>query len=235
MKTYSKIYIFIYASVMIIIVAAVLSFTAISLKPLQDKNIEIEKKQDILSSINVFSVPDDAEEKFNKYITNSYVINFKGEMQEGDAFYIDIKEELNKSLEQRKLPILECTKDDGSEKFIIPVRGKGLWGPIWGYIALNDDYNTIYGATFGHEKETPGLGSDIDQDWFQEPFKGKQLFDKSGKFRCIEIVKGGAAPDNIHGVDGISGGTITSKGLEAMLKDCLSNYVTYFRNKTKIK
>ncbi len=112
---------------------------------------------------------------------------------------------------------------------MVPVRGKGLWGPIWGYMALESDLNTISGAVFDHKGETPGLGAEINTDWFQEPFTGKTIFDESGKFVSITVVKGGADPSDPHGVDGISGGTITSKGLEEMLADCLAGYVNHFQ------
>ncbi|MFC2087108.1 NADH:ubiquinone reductase (Na(+)-transporting) subunit C, partial [Bacteroidota bacterium] len=120
---------------------------------------------------------------------------------------------------------------------IIPLRGKGLWGPIWGYVSLEDDYNTVYGAVFDHKTETPGLGAEINTTWFQKPFKGKNIFNQSGEFVGINIYKGGSgaaanAGDLKHGVDGISGGTITSKGVEAMIHDNLNLYTAYF-NKNK--
>jgi Na+-transporting NADH:ubiquinone oxidoreductase subunit C len=127
------------------------------------------------------------------------------------------------------LPIFVYKDENGNKKYIIPVRGKGLWGQIWGYVAINDDLNTIYGAVFDHAKETPGLGAEINQDWFMNEFKGKKLFDDNGNFISIEVVKGGGAdPADPHAVDAISGGTITSKGLEDMLKDSLAPYVNYF-------
>ncbi|HRW22050.1 MAG TPA: NADH:ubiquinone reductase (Na(+)-transporting) subunit C, partial [Bacteroidales bacterium] len=116
-------------------------------------------------------------------------------------------------------------------KYIIPLSGKGLWGPIWGYIALNEDMTTVFGATFSHKSETPGLGAEIETDWYQQKFSEKKIFDENGDFVSIKVVKGGAPPDNIHGVDAISGGTITSNGLEDMLFDCLKLYEPYLNNK----
>lgn len=225
---------------MVILVAAILSFTAIQLKPRQSKNIEVEKKLDILKSVNLegnYKESGDknsyVEAKYDKYITDSYVIDASGKRKdEVNAFTVNLKKELAKPLEDRNLPIFVCTHDDGLKNYIIPVRGKGLWGPIWGYIALEKDYNTIYGAVFAHQGETPGLGAEIDTRIFQQQFVGKKLFDEKNNFQSIEIVKGGAAPDNPHGVDAISGGTITSKGLEAMLQDCLSSYESYFKSKS---
>ena len=115
------------------------------------------------------------------------------------------------------------------------MRGKGLWGPIWGYIALNDDYNTIFGAVFDHDGETPGLGAEINTDWFRGAFIDKRIFDENGKFVSITLHKGGEgaaqnAGDVLHGVDAISGGTITSRGLEDMVKNTFNSYLTYFKN-----
>jgi Na+-transporting NADH:ubiquinone oxidoreductase subunit C len=121
---------------------------------------------------------------------------------------------------------------------VIPVYGKGLWGPIWGYVSFHKEnitkqgmphFNTIYGVMFDHKGETPGLGAEINQPSFMLPFRGKKIFDKDGSFVSVEVVKGGADPSSLHEVDGISGGTITSKGLEAMLDSCLSSYQTYFK------
>lgn len=238
MNKQGNLYTFIYASAMVIIVAAVLSFAAETLKPRQAKNIEIEKKLDILKSVgkaeNVSSAPDKneyVEKEYDTYITSSFVVNSKGELVQGhDAFKIDLKTELSKKLEDRNLPIFVCKLEDGSEKLILPVRGKGLWGPVWGYISLNDDYNTVYGAVFAHKSETPGLGAEIDKPFFQVQFKGKKIFENDA-FVSIGIIKGGAGKDNLHGVDAISGGTITSKGVEDMLKDCIKSYVPYFNSK----
>jgi Na+-transporting NADH:ubiquinone oxidoreductase subunit C len=205
-------YTFIYASVMVVIVAAILSFTAISLKPMQKRNIEVEKKKNILTSININAITAEAEQVYEQTITRSYVINSKGEVVEGDAFVIDLKKEQAKPLEQRSLPVYEADLGDEGVKYVIPLRGSGLWGPIWGYIALNDNLNTIYGATFDHQGETPGLGAEIATPAFQEVFRGKKLFDNNGKFVSLVVAKAGENAPAEHRVDGISGGTITSKG-----------------------
>lgn len=231
MNTNSNLYTFIYASVLVMVVAAVLSFTALKLKPLQDANVRIEKMQDILASVQIETTVKDAEEKFNKYITKSVVVNSEGKEIDGKAFGIKLKKEYKKDLEERNLPVYVATLEDGSTKSIFPLRGKGLWGPIWGYIALDADMNTIFGAVFDHKQETPGLGADINKDWFQNPFKGKKVFEGEG-FVGINVHKGGkgaaaALGDTEHGVDAISGGTITSKSLEKMIQDCLGSYKVY--------
>ena len=117
--------------------------------------------------------------------------------------------------------------------YIIPLRGAGLWGPIWGYIALLSDMNTIYGANFDHQGETPGLGAEINTEKFQKPFIGKTIFDQSGLFTAVIIAKIGEKSDPAHTVDGISGGTITSKGLQKMLFDDLATYQEFFKTLKK--
>jgi hypothetical protein len=118
--------------------------------------------------------------------------------------------------------------------YIIPVLGKGLWGPLWGYVALKNDYNTIVGVVFDHKGETPGLGAEIATPTFQKQFSGKKIFDDNENFVSVSVVKGGVANSGIsaeYGVDAISGGTITSNGLANMLKICLANYEKYFKNR----
>lgn len=230
MDSNSNVYTFIYASVMVVLVAAILSITAINLKPLQDKNIEIEKKKNILASVDIQATAENAEEIYAEMIVNYYIVNAKGEQVNGDAFIVDLKKERAKPVSDQNLPVFEC-EIDGSVKYIIPLRGSGLWGPIWGYISLEDDMNTIYGASFDHEGETPGLGAEISTDMFEVPFKGKQLFDQAGKFVSIFVAKASETAPEQHKVDGISGGTITSKGLEKMLFDDLSAYEAFFNSK----
>lgn len=214
---------------MVIIVALLLSVAAMKLKPFQDKNIEVEKKQNILAALNIQSTPIDAVELYNKYITESFVVNSKGEkLNDIDAFTVDMKVEVSNPISKRLLPVFVSTLEDGRNAFVVPLRGKGLWGPIWGYISFEKDLNTIYGANFDHQGETPGLGAEIRETWFQKPFIGKKIFENPDHFVSIKVIKGGADPDNLHQVDAISGGTITSKGLEAMIDSCLIAYKNYF-------
>ncbi|MBA4408460.1 MAG: NADH:ubiquinone reductase (Na(+)-transporting) subunit C [Odoribacter sp.] len=229
MKNFSNTYIFIFSIVMVVIVALLLSLAAMQLKPFQDKNIEVEKKQNILASIRIKSTVKDAVDLYGKYITDSYVVNNKGEKQEGvEAFTVELKNELGKPVLERLLPVYVGTLDDQSKAYVMPLRGKGLWGPIWGYISLQPDMNTVYGSVFDHQGETPGLGAEISTEWFQKPFIGKTIFKDSTEFVSIKVLKGGAKKDDPHAVDAISGGTITSKSLEAMLDSCLVQYKPYF-------
>lgn len=225
MKNFSNTYIFIFSIVMVVVVALLLSLAALQLKPFQDKNIEVEKKQNLLASIRIKSTPKDAVETYAKYISDSYVINNKGEkIADLDAFTVDLKKELGKPASQRFLPIFVGTLDDKSNAYIIPVRGKGLWGPIWGYVSLQPDMNTIYGVTFDHQGETPGLGAEISTELFQRLFFGKTIFKNLTEFVSIKVQKGGARKDDPHAVDAISGGTITSIALQDMLDSCLVRY-----------
>lgn len=217
-----------FSLVMVVIVALILAFASESLKPMQKKNVEREKMQNILQSVGLTVSRDDAKENFNKFITEQIVLNEKGEKVDGIAFDIDILKEY-KSGGQKNFPIF-IYENNGTKKYIIPLVGKGLWGPIWGYIALNEDKNTIAGASFDHKTETPGLGAEINQGWFQSPFIGKKVFDESGAYQSVKVIKGGAKEDDLHGVDAISGGTITSKGVEEMLIRTLKTYEPYLKS-----
>lgn len=226
-----NIYTFMYAAVMVILVAAILASVAMALKPLQTKNIEIEKKQDILSSVNIESTAANAAKLYEEKIRNQYVVNSKGEIVEGaNAFNIDLKKERAKPRAEQLLPVYECDTENGL-KYILPMRGTGLWGPIWGYVSIDSDMNTIYGATFDHQGETPGLGAEISTKAFQGEFKGKKLFDQSGSLISVTVKKSGQSAPEEHSVDGISGGTITSKGLEKMLLDDLNSYREFLISK----
>ena len=224
-------YTFIYAAVMVVIVAAVLASVSMSLRPRQTQNMEIEKMQSILASVNIESNSENAEDIYAERIQNQYVVNSKGEIVEGeDAFYIDLKKEKAKPLEDRLLPVYECNTQSGL-KYVFPLRGAGLWGPIWGFVSLDSDMSTIYGANFDHQGETPGLGAEISTDLFQNDFKGKKLFDDTGSLVSITLTKPGQEAAEQHSVDGISGGTITSKGLEKMLLDDFTGYKEFLIKK----
>lgn len=221
-------YTFGFATIMVVVVASLLSLAAISLKPFQDRNIELEKKQNILNSVGIQVEREAAAEAYAKYITESFVVNSDGEQTKGQAFNVDLAVELKKDLKEQVFPIFISQKEN-VKSYILPVRGTGLWGPIWGYIALKEDLNTILGAVFDHKGETPGLGAEISLSWFQEPFQGKTIFE-GDEFVSIKVVKGGAKEDDMHAVDGISGGTITADGVTDMLEERLGNYVPFFEN-----
>ncbi len=227
MKHFSNRYIFIFSTVMVVAVAALLSLAATLLQPAQEKNLEIEKKKNMLESIGITSTRENTVELYSKYITESFVLNSAGQPVQGvDAFTVVLRNELKKPIDQQYLPVFRAFPDDGEKVIIIPVEGKGLWGPIFGYVSLKSDMNTIYGVNFDHKGETPGLGAEINTSEFEGMFPGKKLFENES-FVSVKVNKGGSYPADLHGVDAISGGTITSKGLEKMLFDCLTKYNDY--------
>ena len=241
-----------FAAIMVIIVAALLSLAAIVFKEPQDRNVELEKKQNILQSVGIDVSREQSELEYSTYIKKELVLNNRGEVvnkyktsyldsllminndesnellddiNKQRAFSIDLSKEIKKDISEQKLP-LYIAEVEGETKYIIPLRGKGLWGPIWGFISFNDDLNTVFAAVFDHKKETPGLGAEINTPEFQIPFTGKTIFEE-GKFVPIIVQKGGAN-GNIHKVDAISGGTITSDGVTDMIEERLERYMPYF-------
>jgi Na+-transporting NADH:ubiquinone oxidoreductase subunit C len=233
MNKNSNTYQIVYSAIMVVLVGAALAFVYMALKPKQDENIANDKRQQILSAVHI-TAPSDKEVKntFEKYITEDFIVNEKGEVVDstkGSAFTVDMKSNIKLTGANRKLPVFKCTLDNGEIKYIFPVFGAGLWGAIWGYVAVNADGSNVYGAYFSHESETPGLGAEIAKQPFQDQFKGKALY-KDGQFKSIDVLKAGQKnTDGADYVNAISGGTITSRGVQAMLKNCLSLYDAYFK------
>lgn len=234
MKEFSNKYIFIFSSALVIVVAVLLSLAATMLQPRQERNLEIEKKQSMLESIGIASTVENAEELYDKYIQKGFIINSKGELADSsiNAFTVALRAEQRKPLTEQLLPVFNAESEDGEPLTIIPVEGKGLWGPIYGFVSVESDMNTVHGVTFDHKGETPGLGAEINTTPFESMFRGKKLYE-SDKFVSIGIKKGRARPDDPHSVDAISGGTITSKGLEEMLLHGLGKYNDYFLKSKK--
>lgn len=222
----SNVYTIVYITVLVIVVGAALAFTSMSLKDRQNENAQADKKSQILQSVHIPTTRATVIADFEKYITKQLVVNSKGEEISGvEAFGIDVAAEAKKPADQRQLPVYVCQLPDAGTKYILPLAGMGLWGPIWGYVSFDDDGSTIYGAFFDHQGETPGLGAEITKPAFTDQFPGRQLF-KNGNFYPIEVVKKGQKPLNpdVDFVDGISGGTITSKGVGSMFDNCLQPY-----------
>lgn len=223
-------YTLIYTAVMVIVVAFILAFAAIGLKPAQQKNIAIDKMSQILNSVNIVSTPENAQELYGKYIDDSFVVDANGQLVKGESFSMNIADQLKLPESQRTLPIFICTDNSGSPKYIIPLSGAGLWGPIWGYISIENDGNTVYGAYFAHQSETPGLGAEIEKPQFQKQFQGKHFF-IDGAFMPIAVEKAGRKPQNgADYVDAVSGGTITSKGVQSMLQSCVEPYAQFLES-----
>ena len=224
-------YTIIYAAVMVIIVALGLAFTHQALSDRQTANVNIDKMQQILRSLNIDASAADAQQKYDELVKNAYLITPDGMKVEGSegttpddpAFSTELGDE-----SAAGLPVYEA-EVDGSVKYIIPMDGAGLWGPIWGYLAVEADGSTIYGAEFGHQGETPGLGAEIVTPSFRQQFAGKELV-KDGQFRSVAVVKPGQTAAGRDYVDGISGGTITSKGVDAMLLNSVGQYSNFLMN-----
>ncbi len=225
-----------FAIAMVVVVGALLSLAAMGLKPFQKSNIEREKMQNILSAINIEVERDNAPEAFQQYVKEQVVLNQDGEIVEGDikAFDVDIKKEYRelkanvRASEDMSYPLFVCEKE-GATYYVIPLVGTGLWGPVWGFMSLESDYNTIFGASFDHKTETPGLGAEINTAGFQAQFPGDKVY-RDGEV-AFDVMKGGGGKESEYGVDGITGGTITSKGVGEMIQRTLAVYKTYFEAK----
>lgn len=232
MNRQSNLYTIIYSILLVVVVGVVLSVVYQALRPKQLENIANDTKKQILASAHIV-IPhgETVAEIFDKHIVASYIVNSVGERVDNSTnpFDINMALEIKKPAGERLLPVYECSTDEGM-KFIVPVYGAGLWGPIWGYIAFDANGNTIYGAYFGHEGETPGLGAEIEKPAFQDQFEGKDIFTPTGDFTSVAVVKTGKEPQGKAWVHAVSGGTITSQGVQKMLYESLSPYVAFFTN-----
>lgn len=215
MNKNSNIYIIVYATVMVVVVAALLAVASLSLQARQNANILGEKKEAILSSLAA------GTENYDEFIT-AYAVDASGRKIDGvsadDA--LQLLFDLKGAFEAGTYPVFEAK--DG--RVVVPVTGTGLWGPIWGYVALEKDMNTVSGVVFGHQGETPGLGAEIATEKHWAQYVGKTVFEGS-ELVAIKLRKGGATPGNSHEVDAISGGTKTSDGVSAMLYNSLNAYL----------
>ena len=224
MNTNSNSYTIIYASVMVVIVAFLLAFVNSSLRDLQGKNVELDTKKQILSSLGIKGVQD-AEAEFAKVVKSDMVVAEDGTLTPYEGAFVTSYEKDFK--ENGRAHIFVC-EIEGQTKYVIPVYGAGLWGAIWGYVALNSDKDTVYGVYFSHASETPGLGAEIAGQHFQDEFLGKKTLENGAV--ALGVVKNGKVEKADYQVDGISGGTITSVGVDAMLKACLNSYKSFLTN-----
>lgn len=232
MNTNKNSYIIIYSAILVVVVAFLLAFVYAALKPQQDINVALDKKKQILASLNIRDLSDaEAAAKYTEVVecdviidTNATVIN-KGEKGGENAGF-----KLNSAdLKEGKLAVYVCNVD-GEKKYVIPVYGMGLWGSIWGYIALDADKNTIYGAYFDHQGETAGLGAEIkDSKAWQDLFKGKKIFSADGAAVAIAVKKASDVKNPASEVDAVTGATLTSDGVSLMLQECFSKYVTFLK------
>jgi len=242
-KTDGNVYTVLFAVGMVVVVGSLLAFFASSLKPNIDENKRIEKQQNILYAMGVnqntdtsaeFVATTEAEQEFQKYITKQLVIEGDNITENDEAYLIDVKKEKDKAKKGgvRRLPLFVGEKD-GKTFYVAPIRGKGLWDAIWGYVAM-DENMVIQGAYFDHKGETPGLGANIKQRFFMDDFEGEHLLTDSGEFKGVRVAKGNNDPKNEdktdYEVDAIAGATITGDGVSAMIKSDLQLYVPYFKS-----
>ena len=205
MNTNKNSYIIIYSAVMVIIVAFLLAFIFQALKPMQDVNVALDKKKQILASLNIRDLANnEAEAKYGEVV--------KKEVTIGDG-----------------LMLYDC-QVDGKQKYVVPVRGMGLWGPIWGYVALDEDKNTVYGAYFNHESETAGLGAEIkDSRAWQDQFRGKKGFAADGETVAIAVKKKADVKNPESECDAVTGATLTSDGVSLMLQESFAKYKSFLK------
>lgn len=234
MNKQSNVYTTIYIIVLVLVVGTALAVTSLALKPRQQENIDADKMRQILAAVHITPALGEIKEDFSRYITKQILVDAQGHEIEGDAFTINMAQEVKVEEENRKLLVFVCELENGETKYILPAYGAGLWGPIWGYIAIDSNGSTVYGAYFAHQGETPGLGAEIEKPAFTDQFNSELNLFKDGRYLPIEVVKGGVAPSNgADYVNGISGGTITSKGVSAMLENCLLPYKNYLEQLSK--
>ena len=233
MKTNSNSYTIIYSAVIVVIVAFLLAFVFQALKPMQDANVALDKKKQILNSLNIRDLSnEEADAKYKEVVIADEVIDEKGKIDEagtqgGEKAGFKLE---SKDYKAGKLALYIC-KVNGSRKYVIPVYGMGLWGPISGYIALNEDKATVYGAYFNHESETAGLGAEIkDNVAWQEKFQGKKVF-TSGDDKTIALGVEKNVTDPATQVDAVTGATLTSNGVRDMLHEALGKYLTFLNDK----
>ena len=246
-RTDKNSYTILFAIIMVLVVGTILAYLASALKPTINVNKQLEKQQNILYALGVnendeksvaFIGTDKVAEEFDKYIVKQLVIQGNDVRVDDKAYLIDIKKEQasakNPSYE-RQLPLFLGMKDN-KLSYIVPIRGKGLWDAVWGYVAM-DKNMTVTGIFFDHKGETPGLGANINQRFFMDDFIGENLLDTDGKFAGVTVSKSNADPVNVdkldNEVDAIAGATITGDGVAAMIKSELKVYSSYFLNLKK--
>ena len=234
----SNVYIILYAAILTVVCGGVLAWASEGLKDKQQANIALETKKNILSAVIELKEGEDITALYAKKV-KAFVVDFQGNVKPGmQPKDVVIAVEYKKPADQRLLPVYEFKSETDSTKteyVVVPVYGYGLWNNIWGFVALQADLNTVQGVKFQHAGETPGLGARIESDEdVQNRYKGKTFFD-GGKLISIAMMKGEGNDwsKDKHKVDGMSGATLTGKGVNNMLKDYLACYENYFKKNAK--
>lgn len=236
----SNAYIIGFTAIMTLVIGGALSLANQVLKPAQTRSIDLDTKTQILKAVIVINKGDDVLGIYAEHI-NSLVVNYTGEEITNDpqgnpieASKVNILKNFKKPSEDRQYPVYKYLDDNGSvNAYIFPVYGNGLWNNIYGYIALESDLNTIKGVSFGHIQETPGLGARIGDSEIQERYVGKKIFDDGGTLVSVSMLKGEKGDPSLfgpHEVDGMSGATLTAKGVNSMLQAYLTDYEAYINS-----
>lgn len=230
LNTNSNSYTIAYAAIVVVVVAFFLAFAESGLKERSSANERIDKKQQILAALNVRNIPKDSVEiRYSELVEADQIINKDGKiLSEGknkdkDGFNLD-----RGAYTPDQLPIWVCCVN-GERKYVLPMVGKGLWGTIWGFISMNNDGKTVYGSYFGHTSETAGLGALINEVKFQNLFKNKIAIDNKDEL-VLRVVKAGTVKDETTQVDGITGSTLTTQGVNNMIQEYISLYQNYLKN-----
>tara|TARA_A100001015_G_scaffold299668_1_gene384019 strand:- start:242 stop:952 length:711 start_codon:yes stop_codon:yes gene_type:complete len=227
----SNTYTLVFTSLITIFFGFLLSVAATSLKPRQDINIEIDMKKNILGALGL--KPKISTKWTIEEVQDVYKRNIIGMVLDKNGLKTDKNpKDIDTDKDEDFFPIYIHKTSNEINGYVIPISGKGLWSTLYGYFAIEPDCETAKGITFYKHGETPGLGGEVEKDWFQNNFKGKKFIDENDILVGIEVVKGSvdeSSKDAYRQVDGISGATITSKGLEVFLKEDLKKYQPYFK------
>ncbi|MEQ9285722.1 MAG: NADH:ubiquinone reductase (Na(+)-transporting) subunit C [Cyclobacteriaceae bacterium] len=242
----SNTYIIIFSAVLTIVLGLLLSGTSVVLKPLQDKQVDLDNKKKILGAVmDISSIKDPNEilALYQKRFT-SIVIDINGKAIEKDqkgnpvvAEKVNIQKNYKMDKGDRMYPVFQFMSESDPTKveaYIFPMWGAGLWDWISGFVAVDSDLNTIKGVAFDHKTETPGLGARITSDQIKDRYKGKKLFDTSGDLVSVSMIKGEKGePLDDHHIDGMSGATLTGKGVNNMMLHYLECYKSFIeKNKS---
>ncbi len=234
LNTNSNIYTIVYSAIIVVIVAFLLAFISSYLKPAQDVNVALDKKRQILAALNLRDLTDnEVAEQYKNIVESDDIINADNLIvKKGTKGGEDAGFKLNSSdFKAGRLALFVC-KINNETKYVIPVYGMGLWGPISGYIAIDYDKNTVFGAYFTHESETAGLGAEIkDNIEWQKQFIGKKLTKAGVNGIALSVLKENDVKDKTTQCDGVTGATLTSNGVDMMLKDCLGKYISFLNDK----
>ncbi|WP_338811917.1 NADH:ubiquinone reductase (Na(+)-transporting) subunit C [Bernardetia sp. Wsw4-3y2] len=248
MSKESNAYIITFAVIMIVVIAATLGFAKEFLKESQTQAVNLDTQKQILSAIVPLSEVGETGEQVNAYYAKhieSIAVDVNGDEkkvnEDGEQIIpekVSIRKEFKKKDKAEKiLPVFKFKDDAGKvTAYILPVYGNGLWDNIWGYIALEPDMKTVKGAVFDHKGETPGLGARIADDDIESRYAGKTIYNDKGELG-IEMIKGegNVEPGSLEGykVDGMSGATITGRGVNDMLKNYFTLYENYMQKVKK--